>query len=140
MTISESKAASVVYAAHEAWNRRDLPGLSDLLDEDFTYWNNVGSPHGRPLIHGKAAYIRFLAPLAEMEGLSVPHSSRFKDGVATTSVEFYARDRRTGHSHSGTFRQVLHFRDGKILRVEEYHDAPALASYVALLSSELSDL
>lgn len=140
VTISEAKAANIVYAAHEAWNRRDLPALSDLLDEDFTYWNNVGSPQGDTLIHGKAAYVKFLAPLAQMEGLSVPHSLRFKNGVATASVEFYARDRRTGHSHSGTFRQVLHFRDDRIVRIEEYHDAPVLASYIALLSSEHSDV
>jgi hypothetical protein len=102
----------------------------------MTYWNNVATPQGDTTLHGKAAFTSFLAPLVDMEGLSVPEGIRFKDGVATASVEFYLRHLKTGHSHSGTFRQVLKFRNGRILRMEEYHDAPALASFMALLSNQ----
>jgi ketosteroid isomerase-like protein len=138
VTISESDAEQILYAAHEAWNRRDLNGLLDLFEDDMTYWSNVASPQGETILHGKRAFEGFLEPLKEMEGLSVPHSFRFKDGAAAASVEFYLRDCRTGHAHSGTFRQVLTFRNGRILRMDEYHDAPALSSFMALVSDESS--
>jgi len=140
VSISESKAAEVLYAAHDAWNKRDIPALLDLFDEDMTYWSSLASAgHGHEtVLHGKAAFEGFLVPFRKLEGLAVPHSFRFKDGVATASVEFYVRDQATGHSHSGTFRQVLRFRGDRILRMEEYHDAARLASFLALLSSESS--
>jgi ketosteroid isomerase-like protein len=137
-SISEAKAAEILYAAHEAWNRRDLAGLLQLFDDAMTYWSNVGGQHGGTAIEGKPAFLDFLDPLKDMEGLSVPHSLRFRDGTISASVEFYLRDRPTGHSHSGTFRQVLSFRGGRILRMEEFHDAAALSSFMALLGSESS--
>jgi ketosteroid isomerase-like protein len=138
LTVSEFKAAAMLHAAHEAWNKRDIEALLELFDDDMTYWSNLGSPNGETLIQGKPAFEAFLAPLKDMEGLSVPHSFRFKDGIAAANVEFYLRDRRTGHSHSGTFRQMLTFRNGRILRMNEFHDAAVLGSFLALLSSEPS--
>lgn len=136
MSISESEAARILYAAHEAWNRRDLKALLELFDDEMVYWNNVATPQGDTIVQGKPAFESFLASLAEMDGLSVPQGVKFKDGVASASVEFYLRDRRTGYSHSGTFRQVLQFRNGRILRMDEFHDAPALSTFMALLSNE----
>jgi ketosteroid isomerase-like protein len=138
VSITESKAAQILYAAHDAWNRRDIPRLLDLFDDDMIYWSNVGDARGENTISGKAAFAAFLAPLQGMEGLSVPHSLRFNGDTATANVEFYLRDQKTGYSHSGTFRQVLTYRGGRILRMDEYHDAAALGSFIALLSSESS--
>lgn len=136
MTITEAEAARVLYAAHEAWNRRDLKALLELFEDEMVYWNNVPTPDGDTLVQGKPAFESFLTPLLELDGLSVPQGVKFKDGVATASVEFYLRDHKTGYSHSGTFRQVLRFRNGRILRMEEFHDAPALSTFMALLSNE----
>ncbi len=138
MTISDSDAAELLYAAHEAWNKRDIARLLDLFDDEMTYWSNVGSPGGQTLIRGKRDFVEFLSRLQDMQGLSVPHSLRFKDGTASASVEFYLKHLRTGYSHSGTFRQKLTFRDGRILRMDEFHDAPALETFLALLSGASS--
>ncbi|MEI9901124.1 MAG: nuclear transport factor 2 family protein [Hyphomicrobium sp.] len=138
MSISESQAVKVLYAAHEAWNKRDFNGLLELFDDNMIYWSTLGSDRSQTEIRGKPEFRTFLAAWQGMEGLSVPHSVRFKDGVASASVEFYVRDLRTGHAHSGTFRQVLTFRDGRILRMDEYHDAAAFGSFLALLNSESS--
>jgi len=139
VTISESRAAQVLYAAHEIWNRRDLAALLELFDDDMIYWSNVGTASAETVLHGKADFLAFLNGLQHMEGLSVPHSFRFRDGVATANAEFYLRDHRSGYSHSGTFRQVLTFRGHRILRMDEYHDAAALSSFLALLDSEASE-
>jgi len=131
------KASEVVYAAHAAWNERAFAALLNLFVDDLVYWSNMGA-HGETLVRGKPAFGSFLAPMAGMEGLSVPHSLRFKNDVATASVEFYLRDPRSGHSHAGTFRQVLTFRGERILRMDEYHDAAALGTFIALLTSKPS--
>ena len=140
--ISESKAAQVLYAAHENWNRRDLAALLDLFDDDMIYWSNVWSnadaERSATIRHGKAEFLAFLDGMQHMEGLSVPHSFRFADGLASANVEFYLRDQHSGYSHSGTYRQVVSFRGNRILRMDEYHDAAALASFLALLHSEAS--
>jgi ketosteroid isomerase-like protein len=73
-----------------------------------------------------------------MEGLSVPQGFKLVDGIGRARVEFYLRDRRSGHSHSGTFSQALHYRDGRISRMEEYHDAAALAAFMSLLKGGAS--
>lgn len=134
MSITESQAFRILYAAHDAWNHRDIAALVALFDDDMIYWSNVG----QNTVSGKPAFEAFLAPMQTMEGLSVPHSLRFNGITATANVEFYLRDQRTGYSHSGTFRQVLSFSGAHILRMDEYHDAGALGSFIALLSSESS--
>jgi len=139
VTISESKAAQILYAAHEIWNRRDLAALLDLFDGDMIYWSNVGPTQPGTVLRGKAEFLAFLNGLQHMEGLSVPHSFRFRNGLAIANVEFYLLDHQSGYSHAGTFRQVLTFRDNRILRMDEYHDAAALASFLALLDSEASE-
>lgn len=137
---TESEAVELLHAAHEAWNKRDVARLLDLFVDDMTYWSNVGGLQGPTIIPGKPAFQQYVAGLENMEGLSVPHSFKFKDGIGSASVEFFLRDRRTGHSHSGTFRQVLYYRDNKILRIEEYHDAAALAAFMNLLNAKTSAL
>jgi ketosteroid isomerase-like protein len=133
--ISASDAEMLLYATHEAWNHRDIDRLLSLFVDDMTYWSNVDADGGETIITGKPDFIQFLGDLHQMQGLSVPHSFKFKDGVGTASVEFYLRDLRSGYAHSGTFRQMLRYRDGRVLRMEEYHDAPALHAYMQLLGA-----
>jgi hypothetical protein len=134
--ISASDAEVLMYAAHEAWNHRDIERLLTLFVDDMTYWSNFGANGGETLISGQRAFREFLAGLQQMHGLSVPHGFKFKDGVGMASVEFYLCDVRSGHSHSGTFRQKLHYRGRRIERMEEYHDAAALQAYLQLLGSK----
>jgi hypothetical protein len=87
-------------------------------------------------ISGKEQLRLRLQAWAPLEFLSVPHHFRFEAGVARASVEFYIRDPRSGQSHSSTYRQIALFRDNKISRMEQYHDAPALLAFMAMMRKE----
>jgi ketosteroid isomerase-like protein len=134
MTISKVRARELLYAAHEAFNRRDIEGLLNLYVEDMVYWTNFGNADGGPLtIEGKDNMRAFVALWAGLQSLSVPDDFRFVDGVGHASAEFFMKDPKTGHDHSAMFRQVITYRDDRICRMEEFHDAQAMMAFVAML-------
>jgi ketosteroid isomerase-like protein len=137
MAISQARARELLYAAHEAWNRRDIDALLDLYVDDLTYWLNFGGPDGGPItIKGKPALRTHVMSFAALDCLSVPDDFRFENGEGHANTEFFMRDPKTGLMHSASFRQVLTYRDDKILRLEEYHDASAFAAFIAMMSNE----
>jgi ketosteroid isomerase-like protein len=102
MAISEALARQLLYAAHEAWNRRDIDFLIDLYVDDLTYWSNFGgSPNGGEItITGKAALRTHVMAFAHFDCLSVPERFRFENGRGHVDAEFYMRDRKTGLTHA----------------------------------------
>ncbi len=46
MTVTAERARELLYAAHDAWNVRDIERLVSLFVEDMTYWSNAGGPDG----------------------------------------------------------------------------------------------
>jgi ketosteroid isomerase-like protein len=134
MTITTKRAREILYAAHEAWNRRDTAALLALYDDDLTYWNNFGGPGGGPLtITGKDELRSFLAGLAGFEALSVPERFQLKDGVGYATAAFFMKHPKTSITHSSVFRQVVTYRNERILRLEEYHDGAAFSAFLAML-------
>lgn len=134
MATTEARARDVIYALHDAWNKRDLEAMLALYVDDFSFWANVGGPDGGPLVmNDKSALRQFFAVWKDFECLSVPQLFRFKNGVGRCNVEFYIRDPRSGLQHAATYRQVATFRGDRILRLEQYHDARALAAFLSLL-------
>jgi ketosteroid isomerase-like protein len=135
MGLTADRAREILYAAHDAWNRRDTEALLALYADDFIYWNNFGGPNGTPLtICGKENMRPFLAGLAEFEALSVVEAFQFKDRVGHATSAFFMKDPEQGITHSAVFRQIVSYREGKILRLDEYHDAAAFAAFMALLN------
>ena len=131
------RARELLYALHDAWNARDLERLISYYVDEMTHWSNVGGPDcGALSIIGKDAFRAYLEATSVMESISVPHNFRFAGGLGRASVEFYVRDSKTGHRHTGTYRQVVSYRDDKILRIETYHDAKALTAYCELISGK----
>lgn len=51
-------------------------------------------------------------------------------------VEFMYRHRASGEPLSGIFRLVLQFRDGEIIRGDEYHDRARIEAFMRLIASE----
>jgi ketosteroid isomerase-like protein len=134
MVLTARRAREILYAAHEAWNRRDADALIALYADDFTYWNNFGGPNGAPLtIRGKENMRPFLDGLADFDALSVVENFQFKDGVGHATSAFFMKDPHHGITHSAVFRQVVAYKDEKISRLEEYHDAAAFTAFMALL-------
>jgi ketosteroid isomerase-like protein len=132
--ITEARARELLYGVHDAWNKRDIEGLLACYVDDLTFWANVGGPDGGPLIFtDKTAFRSHLLAWKDFDCLSVAHNFHFAGGIGRSNVEFYIRDPRSGLQHASTFRQVATFRDNGILRLEQYHDAQALAAFMSLM-------
>lgn len=137
MTITAEQARELVYAAHDAWNAKDIERLLSLYVDDMTYWSNAGGPDGGVCeIFGKETFRKHLLQWRALESICVPHHFRFEDGLGRASVEFYVTDLRTGHTYSSTYRHIAAYRDGKILNSKVYHDPHALAAFLGLISAE----
>ena len=66
----EARARQILYAAHDAFNRRDIESLLDLYVDDLTYWSNFGGPAGGPLtITDKPSLRTFVSGFAQLESL-----------------------------------------------------------------------
>jgi ketosteroid isomerase-like protein len=137
MTITAERARELLYAVHDAWNAKDDERMLSFLVDDLTYWANAGGPNGGiNIILGKESFRRHLQQWRALESISVPHHFRFVDGLGRASVEFYVTDLRSGHTYTGTYRQIAAYRDGKIRSFEIYHDASALAAFLDLISQK----
>jgi ketosteroid isomerase-like protein len=137
MDLSEEQARQILFATHDAWNKREFDRLLSFYVDDLIYWVNMGGPEAGPLtIAGKEQLRLRLQAWDPFESLSVPQHFRMAEGVARANIEFFVKDLRSGQSHSSTFRQVATFRDNKISRMEQYHDAPALLAFMAMVRKE----
>jgi ketosteroid isomerase-like protein len=136
VTISETGARELIYALHDAWNRRNIEALLALYVDDVTYWANVGGPDGGPLVmSGKPALHQFCMMWKDFDCLAVPENFHFKDGICRCHVEFYIRDPNSGLQHASTYRQIATYRGGRILRLEQYHDANAMAAFLSIMGN-----
>lgn len=138
MTLDELTAREILDTAHVAWSRGDVDGMLRAYDEDVVYWCNTGGPDGNSLtIAGKAALREFLTSVSAVsESVCVSEYFRLINGVGRAKVEAFIRHRKTGHWLVGSFRQVVTFRGGRIVRVEEYHDAAKMAAFWRLIAGE----
>lgn len=135
MAITEARARELIYALHDAWNRRDIDALLALYVDDVTFWSNVGGPDGGPLtMSDKPAFRQFFMVWKDFDCLSVPQNFHFENGACRCNVEFYIRDPRSGLQHASSYRQVATYRGDRILRLEQFHDAKAMAAFLSILA------
>jgi ketosteroid isomerase-like protein len=135
VAITEERARELIYALHDAWNKREIDALLALYTDDVTFWSNVGGPDGGPLVMSeKLALQQFFMVWKGFDCLSVPQNFHFENGVCRCNVEFYIRDPRSGLQHASTYRQLATFRDDRILRLEQIHDAKAMAAFLSILA------
>lgn len=109
-----------------------------LYDEDVIYWCNAGGPRRKPLmIVGKPVFRNFLESVADVaESVCVTEYFRLIGGVGRTKIDAYMRHKQTGHTLVGSYRQVVTFRDRKILRLDEYHDAAKMVAFWRIIAGE----
>lgn len=138
MEFDARAARELLDAAYNAWSRGDVASVLAQYADDMTFWSNVGGPSGEPTtIVGKAAFAEFVEHLAAtLEGASAMDHFSFADGIGRANVEHYIRHKKTGLTMAGSYRQVTTFRDGKITRVEQYHDAARTAAFWRLVDRE----
>lgn len=140
MTTDTLTIRDIVDAANDAWCRGDVEGVLEQYVEDLTYWSNVGNYDGSALtLIGKPALRTLLQSLhATLEGSTVTEHFQVRDGVARALIGFYIRHRQTGLILSGTYRQVMTFRENKIERIEQYHDGARTSAFWRLVAREMN--
>lgn len=131
-------AREVVDGAHIAWCKGDIERLLSYYTDDVTYWCNAGSLDGVPyIVEGKPTYRTFLRSIVSVaESATATEHFTYENGIARAKVEAYIRHRRTGHTLSGTYRQIFTFRGRKICRLDEFHDAAKMAAFWRMVTSD----
>ncbi len=131
-------AREILDSTHDAWCKGDVERILCHYVDDVIYWCNAGSLDGTPyIIEGKQSYRTFLTSIAAVvESASVTEHFHFEDGVGRAKVEAYIRHKKTGHTLSGSYRQIVTYRGRKIAKIEEYHDAAKMAAFWRLVTSE----
>lgn len=109
-----------------------------LCDDDVIYWFNAGGPRPRPLmIAGKPVLRDFLDAMSSVtECVCVSEHFRLIGNVGRARIEGFVRHRKTGHALVSSFRQQVTFRNRKILRIDEYHDAAKTVAFWRLIAGE----
>lgn len=137
MVLEEFRAREILDAAHAAWSGEDIEGVLACYVDDLVYWCNTGAPDGGPLtIIGKPAFRAFLQAMDVAERISVSEYFRLVDGVGRARIECFIKHKTTGHTLVGTYRQLVTYREEKIARLEEYHDAARMAAFWQLIAGE----
>lgn len=138
MDLDELTARAILDAVHAAWSEGDVDRMLRNYADDIVYWCNAGGPDGGPLtISGKTELAEFLKSThAVAEGVCVIEYFRLIEGVGRSNVEAFVRHRQTGHTLSGSYRQLVTFCDGRIVRVEEFHDAAKFAAFWRMILGE----
>jgi ketosteroid isomerase-like protein len=134
--LDEHKARIILDMSHAAWSRGDVDGVLVNYVDDLTYYCNTGGPDGGALlISGKQALRDMLRPIADAaESVSVSEYFRYEDGVGRATIECYIRHKTTRHVLVGSYRQIVTYRDDKIERMEEFHDAAKMIAFWKMIS------
>jgi ketosteroid isomerase-like protein len=126
----------VVAASLEAWARQDLEGALSYMDDDVVFTFNAGE--GQLLLAGACrgkdeVRRRFqeILDLFDFQAL-VLESLRDDGETIRTSMLFYYRHKASGLNVEGRYRQVMRVEHGRIVRVEEFHDAAAVNAFLKL--------
>lgn len=132
----ETTNGDVLHDLHAAWNRVDIDALLDCFTEDLDYWSNMGGDGAPFIIAGKTALGSFVRSIAAEYQCSTSIASLKHDGASVRAhIAYTVRNRANGYVDAGTYRQIATFDNGKIARLEDFHDAPRLLAFWRLASA-----
>jgi len=120
----DRSGCEIVRRYNEVWLARDIAAMDGFLGEDLVLWH---SHIGRAF--GKAEMLGFVAA-----ALEVLEKVEFRDAVRTATTTGCVQQHRLfcrlagGGIIDAPQAIVYTVRDGKIRRIEEYTDGPALAA------------
>jgi uncharacterized protein len=119
-------SAQIVKGVYDAFSRGDVPGVLGTFDaqiqwreaDNFLYAD--GNPYAGPQAVAEGVFQRLAS---DVDNFSV-HPERFIDGGDTVVVEGRYRGKMiaTGTPVDAQFAHVWQFRDGKIVRFQQYTD------------------
>ncbi len=133
-------AKAIVEEVHRAWSAGDIDAVLRTYSDNIWFQRNAIDADSPPLvICGREAMGSFLRAIdAKATGMAVLKNFEFHAGIGRTRVSYFLEDRVTGQSFSGTYRQIVMFRQMQISRMEQFHDAARLTAFFRLIKSSTS--
>jgi len=138
--MADTKA--VVELAYAAWKARDLPRIVELLSDDMVFALHIPAevmPLGGET-HGRAAVAAALQGLMDTyDFLAYDVGPVAVDGAtATCENHFRYRHKKTGDVIDGRLRDRWQVASGKVVRLDEWHDVPAVKAYFQRVAMSLA--
>ena len=129
--MAEQDNVEVVKGAYEAFGRRDIPGLLEMLTEDVD-WFTAGSPDAIPYAgqkRGRKEVEGFFTTLAATEDIThfEPREFIAQGDRVVVLGNYKGRVLANSRGYDVDWLQVFTVRDGKIAGFREYLDTAALA-------------
>jgi ketosteroid isomerase-like protein len=130
-------ALALVESAHEAWANGDVDKMLDSYVDDMVSITNMG-PDGVPMtIEGKAAFRAVFEPvMGIIDSKTFISDFQFLGATARIRFQTYLRHRVTGLELTSTYREICTFRDDKIWKIEDFHDAALMSTFWKLVGIE----
>ena len=134
----ENTTQSIFEGALSAWARRDVDGVLPFFSDDMT--NNINvDPAIVPFAYsvvGKNAYrekLRGILNKFEFGAYVTEHMS-VSGRTARANMKIIWVHSQTGEQLSTRFRFVAEQRNGLIVRLDQYYDAPYVEAFARLVS------
>ena len=130
-----TNTAETVHKLYACWKAGDLESAGELLAQDFCFMIQVpadihplgGACHGRDL-----ALARLGAILDGFEMIDYAVGPLMINGdQAAAQTHVHYRDRATGEELKATMGHFWTMRDGKAVRLIEYHDIDTVRDFMA---------
>ena len=139
MALDRYQALITLQAAHAAWSEGDIEGVLNCYTDDLIYYSNASSTGDTPLIiRGRENFRPMLEQINKAaESMSTIEFFRFDDdNIGRATIQGFIKHRVTRHTLTGTFRQEVTYRDGRIAHMREYHDAARMRTFWHIVSHD----
>jgi ketosteroid isomerase-like protein len=119
MTLEE-----IVHVAYEAWSRRDVEALLEVVHPDAEARPILGANIGASVYRGRDGLRQWFKDLhQEWESFQTRVTRIDESGDrALCTIDIHARGRASGVVIEGELYHVVELRDGLILRLEAFRD------------------
>jgi ketosteroid isomerase-like protein len=116
-----------IHIAYEAWSRRDVEALLEVVHPDAEARPILGANIGASVYHGREGLREWFTDLhQEWETFQTRVIRIDKHGDhAILTIDIHARGRASGVVIDGDLYHLVELRDGMILRLEAFRDKDA---------------
>jgi ketosteroid isomerase-like protein len=122
MTIEET-----IHTAYEAWSRRDVEALVDVVHPDAEARPILGANIGVSVYRGREGLREWFTDLHQEWETFQTRVTRIDEcgDRAVLTIDVHARGRASGVVIDGDLYHLVELRDGMILRLEAFRDKDA---------------
>jgi ketosteroid isomerase-like protein len=119
--------AETIFAAYEAWSRRDVDALIEVVHPDAEARPILGANIGASVYRGREGLREWFRDLhQEWETFQTRVTKIDERGDrAVLTIDIHARGRASGVVIDGDLYHLVELRDGMILRLEAFQDKEA---------------